>query len=513
MSDVDNSLVPDEAPLADGPEQLVLLEPDRAQITIFAETVFAECEGLIPLRAFAEKGQTRQPAPETVWCPTDAQAIIRFVERAARSGHAAYVIPGTVQHVGEARAANIRQMRAVVADLDDGDIESAYTHLVEHLGPPSLVVESGGRTAEGQSKLHLWWKLTEPAKGADVERLCRLRGEIAAKAGGDLHFASAHQPIRIAAQFTARTASTASPGSANMQTPNTISATLNGNWLRCRPWHQIGWPGSSSNFSSKPSVDAVLTQPVREGYQDSWSRFQGASAAIGHYVRMVHDGRMSKDDGWEAICGYNAAMLRPPWPLGRLRAEAGRLWDLHVERHGPQKRAHLPVASTKSKLEAFTLGALLDDDREMPPDVIAPRVLTPGGLLVLGGAPKVGKSDFLISLLVSMAAGVPFLGFTPPRPLRIFYLQAEIQYDYLRERLKQMMLAPDMIAKARDTFVATPKLTMLLDADGMEQALNAIRIAFPTEPPTLSASTRSATCSMAVPPLQWAEEGRTATTP
>jgi hypothetical protein len=25
-----------------------------------------------------------------------------------------------------------------------------------------------------------------------------------------------------------------------------------------------------------------------------------------------------------------------------------------------------------------------------------------------------------------MAAGVPFLGFTPPRPLRIFYLQAEI---------------------------------------------------------------------------------------
>ena len=34
-----------------------------------------------------------------------------------------------------------------------------------------------------------------------------------------------------------------------------------------------------------------------------------------------------------------------------------------------------------------------------------------------------------------MAAGVAFLGFTPPRPLRVFYLQAEIQYHYLRERL------------------------------------------------------------------------------
>jgi RecA-family ATPase len=69
-------------------------------------------------------------------------------------------------------------------------------------------------------------------------------------------------------------------------------------------------------------------------------------------------------------------------------------------------------------------------------------VLTPGGLLVLGGAPKVGKSDFLISWLVHMAAGVPFLGFTPPRPLRVFYLQAEIQYHYLRERMQQIRCPP-----------------------------------------------------------------------
>ena len=41
--------------------------------------------------------------------------------------------------------------------------------------------------------------------------------------------------------------------------------------------------------------------------QDDWSRFEGASAAIGHFIRMVHEGRMSKDEGWEGICGYNAA--------------------------------------------------------------------------------------------------------------------------------------------------------------------------------------------------------------
>ena len=113
----------------------------------------------------------------------------------------------------------------------------------------------------------------------------------------------------------------------------------------------------------------------------------------------------------------------------------------------------------------------------MPDDIIAPRVLTPGGLLVLGGAPKVGKSDFLISWLVNMAAGVPFLGFTPPRPLRVFYLQAEIQYHYLRERMQQISLSPGVIAAARDTFIATPKLKLLLDADGVTRIAEAIRAA------------------------------------
>jgi RecA-family ATPase len=81
----------------------------------------------------------------------------------------------------------------------------------------------------------------------------------------------------------------------------------------------------------------------------------------------------------------------------------------------------------------------------MPDDLIGPRLLTPGGMLVLGGAPKVGKSDFLISLLIHAAAGAPFLRFTAPRSLRVFYLQAEIQYHYLRERLQQLRLDPAIL--------------------------------------------------------------------
>ena len=64
-------------------------------------------------------------------------------------------------------------------------------------------------------------------------------------------------------------------------------------------------------------------------------------------------------------------------------------------------------------LPTFTLGALLDDDSPLPPDLVAPRVLTPAGMLVFGGAPKVGKSDFLLSWLTHMAAGATFLGLEP----------------------------------------------------------------------------------------------------
>jgi hypothetical protein len=193
---------------------------------------------------------------------------------------------------------------------------------------------------------------------------------------------------------------------------------------------------------------------------------------MGHYIRQAHEGRISRDEAWEAICQYNAAMLRPSWPLERLAAEAQRLWRLHEEKHGPalERLAHPPM----SALPTFTLGALLDDTSPMPDDIVAPRLLTPGGLLVLGGAPKVGKSDFLINLLVHMAAGVPFLGFAPCRPLRVFYLQAEIQYHYLRERLQQIRIDPAILAIARDNLVATPKVRMLLDGNGLALTIAAV---------------------------------------
>ncbi len=460
-------------------------EPDPEQIAQFMEVVFGYCDGLIPVRSFIDKGQGIDGRPHNIWIQatentTDKMAT--FANWAAREGAAVYVIPGTVAASGQAKAADILQMQTVVVDIDTGDIAAKRAHLERHLGPPTMVVESGGITPEGQSKAHVWWKLTEPVEGSDIVRVTRLRGDIAAKVGGDMHFRSAHQPIRVAGSVYYKN---------NLKTQVQIVEL---NDARERDLGEFieavadmpPAPGVNlaPDFTApdKPRVNEVLITPVREGGQDDWSRFEGASAAIGYFIRMVHEGRLSKDEGWEAICGYSAAMLRPQWPVERLKRESERLWAIHVEKHGPPVIRLDSAAPAPDEMPTFTLGALLDDTSPMPADIIAPRVLTPGGLLVLGGAPKVGKSDLLISWLVHMAAGQPFLGFTPPRPLRIFYLQAEIQYHYLRERMQQITLPPSLMVAARDNLVATPKLKMLLDTEGSVHVAQAIRRAFPAEP-------------------------------
>ncbi len=136
----------------------------------------------------------------------------------------------------------------------------------------------------------------------------------------------------------------------------------------------------------------------------------------------------------------------------------------------PESIAAAPVAT----VPAYTVGAILDDDSPMPEDLIAPRILTPGGLTVFGGAPKVGKTDLLLIILAHMAAGLAFLGMKPPRPLRIFYLQAEIGYYYLRERLKQMKFDPMFLPLVRDNLVITSQVRMLLDDKGVEMVRDAI---------------------------------------
>lgn len=126
-------------------------------------------------------------------------------------------------------------------------------------------------------------------------------------------------------------------------------------------------------------------------------------------------------------------------------------------------------------IEAFSVGQLNADKSPMPKDIIEPRILTPGGMIVFGGAPKVGKSDFILSWLMHMAAGIEFMGMKPPRPLRVFYLQAEIGYYYIRERVRMVDIDNKLMPTIEKNMTITPRLKMILDGDGVKKVGNTIR--------------------------------------
>ena len=146
-----------------------------------------------------------------------------------------------------------------------------------------------------------------------------------------------------------------------------------------------------------------------------------------------------------------------------------RRWERVAVKELPAKRTLIPM---------YSITELQADKSPIPDDLIAPRVLTPGGTLVFGGAPKVGKSDFLISLLTHMAAGVTFLGMSPKCPLKIFYLQAEIQYDYLRERVNNVHIVREYASKLHNNFVITPQISVTLDDNGVECVAQSVKERF-----------------------------------
>ena len=125
------------------------------------------------------------------------------------------------------------------------------------------------------------------------------------------------------------------------------------------------------------------------------------------------------------------------------------------------------------------------DDSPMPEDLISPRFLTPRGMLIIGGAPKVGKSDFLINFLIHIAAGESFLGLKPPKPLKVFYLQSEISYHYLRERIKNLNIPKDILFRGLQNFCATPQIEAILNDHGVELAYNTIKDCFPDGMPDI----------------------------
>ena len=244
----------------------------------------------------------------------------------------------------------------------------------------------------------------------------------------------------------------------------------------------------AQDFSNDDVRDMLACLPVPDDY-DEWLE-EGMALKDGGYPFELWDEHSRQSSK------YDAAEMRRKWEsfkgsgitMGTLFYKARECgWSPSCQKaaYSPPAIIRARTEGLKRKYEAFNLGEILGDMSPMPDDLIGPRVLTPSGLLLFAGAPKVGKSDFILSLLVHAAAGLDFLGLSIAKPMQIFYLQAEIQKPYLRERLKNMDLPPDVIERASKNLVITPQMKIVLNDEGMEIAFDLIQRKFGEKKPDI----------------------------
>lgn len=470
-----------------GVKKMSNINPSLEDIKIFSHVVFGWSSGLIPCRSFPEKGTNRSTAPHNIWIEANddmAINIYEFAMIASRANAGCYVIPGTVRKHGQASSHNIMQMQTLLIDIDNGDTEEKLRILRQSIGEPTLVVESGGITKGGNKKLHLYWQLWQKVKGNNLKKLLQLRHKIAISAGGDTHFKSAHQPIRVAGSVyhkegACKLVKIRSYETLEYDLEELIEAANNLPKTADIPALPL-----KNTLTKNLPFEKVITSKVYANAEGEQTRFNHLQSVAGFWLRRCHDGIICKEQAMEEISSYNQANVKPPWPEDRLSQMINGLWKKHVKENGNSKSWFKKTGTNTSAptIISHSLGSLLGDTNELPKDIISPRILTPGGMFVFGGAPKVGKSDFLLSLFTHMAAGKTFLGFKPSKPLKIFYFQAEIGYHYLRERLQNMRLSKEITSLAKDNLYITPNTKLTLNESGIKSVINHLKELFEGDP-------------------------------
>lgn len=193
--------------------QLSVVKPqvNRAQIAKYLELIFPHCgDGHLAIRGFYGTRGKRPPIITSVPLKAGLANLGDIIDRceamamqAAQSLDPINLAPPACLFQTPVRAcqANILWAPTIAVDIDEGlsgDPAAGVVAIEAVIGPATVVVASGGRTAAGHDKLHAHWRLTAPAdRQAALGDLQQARALAAALGGGDRSAATPTQPLRL----------------------------------------------------------------------------------------------------------------------------------------------------------------------------------------------------------------------------------------------------------------------------------------------------------------------------
>jgi hypothetical protein len=133
----------------------------------------------------------------------------------------------------------------------------------------------------------------------------------------------------------------------------------------------------------------------------------------------------------------------------------GRLQDLVVRTEAERRWTEIryPYAAKVAARGFEPMGLLLKAAAETPPEFLVDRVLRTGSYGVLGAQYKAGKTFLMIDLMLSIAAGVPWLGLIPVKQGRVAGMHNEGDKVEFSERVravarsKQIELTEELLSR------------------------------------------------------------------
>jgi hypothetical protein len=191
-------------------------EPDLEQIRMFVHGVFQRCKtpAWVSLRTFANADATAKPtkikaayALNGLWDAISKAAWLEAREAANHpEGRVFAPPPATFSKDWHAREIDLQECPVLVWDLDSHPVES-LARLRQILGEPTLIIASGGEwtdpsTGELQTKVHTYYRLTEPASCAESAKLAKnIRKGISGILNSDGSADSLVHPMRMAGSW------------------------------------------------------------------------------------------------------------------------------------------------------------------------------------------------------------------------------------------------------------------------------------------------------------------------